>query len=304
MPGVGRGTDILMDDVKPFAFGRADAQPPVMLSGLDRLGDKLARRLRAILEPLAGTRPDISARPVELIEYAAWAPQVPPLASIGVYRLLPLKGNVLLRMDSGMISFLVDRFYGGAGKRPGPYRTEFTPTEDRLILRLSEAFMAALVICWADLIAVEPIPVMREAGIGFPTGIQPKDQVALQRFQIDIGGEEEWPIDLLLPIAALRAIEPLMGAGVDDHDGDPDPAWQARIARQMGNIRLPARTVLARPELSLAQLMELQPGDVIPVHINRSLPLIVGDRVIAQGSIGERDGQAAFMIETMSQDRN
>lgn len=289
-----------MDDVQPFAFGRGEPQAPVMLSGLDRLGEKLGRRMRAIVEPLAGCRPNIMARPVEMIEYGAWAAQVQPLSSIGVFRLLPLKGNVLLRMDARMISTLVDRFYGGAGNRPAPARAEFTPTEDRLIIRLSDAIMASLVACWADILALEPVLLAREAGVGFASGAQAGDQMAVQRFVIDLDNNEQWPIDLLFPVAALRAVEPLMGSKVHDEGNEVDPAWQARVVRQMDNIRLPARTVLARPDLSLAELMELQPGDIIPVHINRSLPLIVGDRIIAHGSIGEQDGRAAFMIEKLN----
>jgi flagellar motor switch protein FliM len=69
----------------------------------------------------------------------------------------------------------------------------------------------------------------------------------------------------------------------------------------MRDIRLPARTVLARPNLSLADLMQLKAGDIIPVTISRSVPLIVGDRIVAHGSIGDQDGRAAFQIEKLAQ---
>jgi flagellar motor switch protein FliM len=59
--------------------------------------------------------------------------------------------------------------------------------------------------------------------------------------------------------------------------------------------------VLARPNLSLAELMQLKAGDVIPVNIARSLPLIVGDRIVAHGTIGEQEGRAAFQIEKLVQ---
>jgi flagellar motor switch protein FliM len=290
-----------MDDVQPFAFGRGEAQPPVMLSGLDRLGDKLGRRLRDLIEPMAACKPAVTSLPVELVNYGDWAVKVQPLASIGVYRLLPLKGNMLLHIDARMISTLVDRFYGGAGNRPAPARAEFTPTEERLIMRLSEGFMTSLVSCWSDMLTLEAVQIARESGLGFASGIQPGDQMVLQRFTVDLVGAEKWPVELLFPLAALRAIEPLMGANkVHDESSETDPVWQARIERQMANIRLPARTVLARPDLSLSELMGLQPGDIIPVHINRSLPLIVGDRIVAHGSIGEQDGRAAFMIEKLN----
>jgi flagellar motor switch protein FliM len=289
-----------MDDVQPFAFGRGATQAPVMLSGLDRLGEKLGRRLRDIVEPLAGVKPAVLCRPVDLIEYGSWSEQVQPLASIGVYRLLPLKGNVLVHMEARMISTLVDRFYGGSGNRPMPARSEFTPTEDRLIGRLSESMMAALISCWSDTLALDPVLVTREAGLGFASGAQPADQMVLQRFVIELGRDEQWPVDILFPLAALRGVDALMGTKVHDEPTEPDPLWRARVERQMGNIRLPARTVLARPNLSLAEIMQLQPGDIIPVHIARSVPLIVGDRIVAHGSIGEQDGRAAFMIEKLN----
>ena len=77
--------------------------------------------------------------------------------------------------------------------------------------------------------------------------------------------------------------------------------WQtsAAIAQHCG---LPARTVLARPDLSLADLRQLKAGDIFPVTINRSLPLIVGDRIVALGSFGEQDGRAAFQIEKLAQE--
>jgi flagellar motor switch protein FliM len=288
-----------MDDVQPFVFGRGDTGAPVMLSGLDRLGDKLCRRMCALVEPLAGCKPGITSSSVEMIEFGQWAGTVPATSSISVFRLAPLKGNVILRIDAAMICTLVERFYGGSGDRPHVPRGEFTPTEDRLIGRLAESIMTGLVACWAETMPLEMSFVARETGVGFAAGAQPGDPMALQRFHVSLTKTEQWPVDVLLPIVALRGVEPLLGTKVHDQGSEDDPVWRNRIARQMENIRLPARTVLARPSLSLAELLQLKPGDVIPVTISRSLPLIVGDRVVAHGSIGEQDGRAAFMIEKL-----
>lgn len=290
-----------MTDVKTYAFGRGESQAPLMLARLDQLGEKLSRRLRTVIEPIAGVRPHIAAQPPELLSFGAWSGQVPGFSSIGVYRLQPLKGQVLLRMDAAMISRLVDCFYGGGGNRPLPSRSEFTPTEDRLIGRIADAFMTRLIESWSDILPLEAGLVARETGIGFAAAAQPGEQMVLQRFMLGIAPDQEWPIDLLFPLAGLRALEPLMGAKVTVDDARTDPVWQARIAQRMRDIRLPARTVLARPNLSLADLMQLKSGDIIPVTISRSLPLIVGDRIVAHGSIGEQDGRAAFQIEKLAQ---
>ncbi|WP_294137677.1 FliM/FliN family flagellar motor switch protein [Sphingobium sp.] len=290
-----------MDDVQTYAFGRGESQAPMMLSGLDRLGEKLGRRVRALVEPICGVRPQVEAQDAQLLDFAAWSAQVPAFTSISIYRISPLKGQVLLRMDAAMISTLVDCFYGGIGNRPLPPRGEFTPTEDRLIARLSESLLARLVETWADILPLDPALIMRETGVGFAASAQPGDQMVVQRFMISITRDQLWPVDLVFPLAALRAVEPLMGTKLPADDEQSDPVWQARIARRMRDIRLPARTVLARPNLSLAELMQLKVGDVIPVTIGRSLPLIVGNRIVARGSIGEQDGRAAFQIEKIVQ---
>lgn len=290
-----------MDDVQSYAFGRGESQAPVMLSGLDRLGDKLGRRIRALIEPVSGVRPHIVSQDAQVLDFGVWSAEVPAFASISIYRLAPLKGQMLLRMDAAMISTLVDCFYGGIGNRPLPPRGEFTPTEDRLIARLSESIVARLVETWSDVLPLEPGLVVRETTVGFSAGAQPSDQMVLQRFMLSLTREQEWPIDLLFPLSALRAVEPLMGTRMPADEDQVDPVWQSRIARRMRDIRLPARTVLARPNLSLAELMQLKVGDVIPVTIGRSLPLIVGNRIVAHGTIGEQDGRAAFQIEKLAQ---
>lgn len=291
----------MMDDVQTYAFGRGDSQAPVMLSGLDRLGEKLARRMRALIEPISGTRPHVAAQETQVTDMGTWSAAMPAFASLSVYRLLPLKGQVLLHMDAAMISTLVDCFYGGLGNRPLPSRGEFTPTEERLIVRLADSIVARLVETWSDVLPLDASLVMRETGVGFTASAQPGDQMVVQRFMVSLTRDQAWPIDLVFPLSSLRAVEALMGSKLPTDAEQCDPVWQGRIARRMRDIRLPARTVLARPNLSLADLMELKVGDVIPVTIGRSLPLIVGNRIVAHGSIGEQDGRAAFQIEKLVQ---
>lgn len=293
-----------MTEVQTYAFGRGEAQAPIMLSGLDRLAEKLGRRIRALIEPIAGLRPHVAAHDTRVLDFSAWSAEVPAFCSLSIYRMMPLKGQMLMRMDAGMISTLVDCFYGGIGNRPLPARTEFTPTEDRLIARLGDTIATKLVDTWTDILPLEHGLILRETGVGYAAAGLPGDQMVLQRFTVSLTREQEWPIDILFPLAALRAVEALTGANIPADDEHRDPVWQQRIARRMRDIRLPARTVLARPNLSIADLMELKAGDVIPVTIGRCLPLIVGNRIVAHGTIGEQDGRAAFQIEKLAQEND
>src|SRR3546814_5277537 len=54
------GDNQLMEDVQPFKFGQSEPQAPVVLSGMDRIGERMARRIRAVLEPMTGMKPRVT----------------------------------------------------------------------------------------------------------------------------------------------------------------------------------------------------------------------------------------------------
>ena len=67
------------------------------------------------------------------------------------------------------------------------------------------------------------------------------------------------------------------------------------------DVRLPVRSVLARPEISLVKLLSLEVGDIISLTIPRNVPVTVAGRNFAYGSIGEANGNAAIMIERIEE---
>lgn len=289
-----------MDDVQALKLGQSEPQATVTLSGVDKLGERLARRIRAKLEPMVGDKPTVTAQEADMVNFDLWSAMAPTFCSLNIYRLHPLKGSIMVRFESAMVSAIVDRFYGGSGGKLRDDRTEFTPSEERVIARLSNGIMDALVASWGELLNMEYALIGRETDPQALTFAESTDQMVVQNFQVRLSKDEEWPIELMLPMVALRQIEPLLLNGGSDEVRLPDPLWRGRLAQQMQNIRLPARTVLARPSLNLDELLALKPGDVIPVNITRNLPLIVDNRVVAHGTIGEQNGRAAFRVEKMS----
>lgn len=296
----GRTGTLLMNDVQPYAFGRAAAEPVANIGGLDKLGDRLAKKLRALIEPYSGVRPGVTAKPLDNTMFMMWDACVPSFVSLSLYRLLPIKGVVALRIDAGLVSQLVDRFYGGRGPGHAAERTEFTPTENRLINRVSSQIMTAVVEVWTDIAKLEPLLISRETGVGQAEILPADADVVVQTFEIDLGTKEKFLIEIVYPQEGLSHIELPAGARHPEQPRVKDPVWQSQLGRRVEQVRLPVKTVLARPNLKMSELMALKPGDVIPIHIARHLPLIVGDRVFAHGTVGEQDGVAAFMIEKLA----
>ena len=289
-----------MSDVQPFAFGQQTSEPVAAIGGLEKLGDRLSKRLRAIIEPYGGGRPLVSARPIEETMFMMWDASVPAFASLSLYRLHPIKGPVVLRIDAELVSQLVDRFYGGRSARGATGRREFTPTESRLVARMADNIIAALVECWAEIATLESVLISRETSTSHAQIMAGEAEVVVQSFEIDIGNNEHRTIEFIYPKAGFSGLEIVGTAKASEEARPSDPVWQTRLNSRLDDVRFPARTVLARPNLKISELVSLKPGDVIPIHIARHLPLLIGDRVFAHGSVGEQDGCAAFMIEKMA----
>lgn len=289
-----------MNDVQAYKFGKAAQQSPALLNAIDRLGDRLARQLRILLEPFCGSRPSVTAKPVDRTMFMMWDACVPPFTSLSLYRLHPIKGVVALRMDAPLISCLVDRFYGGRGTAFDTEAREFRPTENRLIDRLSGQIMTALAHSWADVVPMEATLLGRETGVMQADIAAADADIVVQSFEINLGERDSWTIEFIYPLEGLSSVEGVAPSRAIEERRVADPHWQNQLAECMDNVRLPARTVLARPNLKMTELMALQPGDVINIHIARHLPLLIGERVFAHGTIGEQDGRAAFMIEKLA----
>lgn len=289
-----------MEEAKPYQFGKTAQQSPALLNAIDRLGDRLARQLRVILEPMCGSRPIVTAKPIDNTMFMMWDACVPAFTSLSLYRLHPIKGVVALRIDAPLVSALVDRFYGGRGTAPDMEAKEFRPTETRLIERLSGQIMTAVTGCWSDIISMDAVLLGRETGVVQAEIASADADVVVQSFEVNLGDRDMWTIEIVYPVDGLNSVEGVNLPRTVEDARPHDPVWQRHLGACMENVRLPARTVLARPNMKMTELMALKPGDVINIHIARHLPLIIGDRVFAHGTIGEQDGRAAFMIEKLA----
>ncbi|SMF72635.1 flagellar motor switch protein FliM [Allosphingosinicella indica] len=286
-------------ELRAYTFGKEAVRPMAALPALDRMNERLERRLRGIVEPLARSKPRIHAEAIAVQSFDGWRAEHPEFISLSLYRFAPLKGGVLVAMGADLVGRLVDAFYGGTGALRDSRAKEFTPTEERLIVRINEGLVAALTEVWNEILPVKPQLVARETNTAYAPLVRGDEAVAIVRFGIALGGARPASIDILYPVAALRAVEGLLSNKASDDGSLAASEWRHKLADALGDVRVQARSVLARPEISVSELVRLAEGDVIPVSLPASVPLLVEGRVIARGQIGDQDGRAALRIEKL-----
>ena len=288
-------------DVQPFALGSEALRPGARLAGLDRVGERLARRLRDVFEPFARVKPKVEAEGVadlavrDVARCAARVHLAQPLPAA------PDEGRHADRYHAGLCRPAGRCLLRRHGRQQCRRRASASSTaaEERLLSRLTDAIAAAVVEVWADIVPLEPSLASRETNAGYASLVRGDESVVVQRFSIAGGGPGATSIDLVFPLSAMRAYEAQLAAKIHAEAGPVDSEFRYRMARALQQVSLPVRSVVARPTLSVSELIALKVGDVIPITLAPRVPLIVGNRRLAEGTIGEQEGRAAFQVETI-----
>ena len=287
------------DGATLFVFGQDSARPAERLTGLERMGEKLARTLRGVIEPFVRARVQVDCAALEIKRFDDWQAELPYFTSVSHYRLRPLKPGMLVTIEPGFIAGLIESFYGGTGTPRARKSAEFTPSEELLLERLLAKLTALVAEHWCEVTPIEATHAQRETTAGHLAFVRPEEMVVLQKFAVKPGLGAPTTLTLVYPLAMLRPIEEQMAARVHEGDCQSQNEWRQHLAEALQEVMLPVRSILARPEISVAQLLAMKPGDVIPITLAPRAPLLAGACMIGEGSIGEQEGHAALMIEKM-----
>jgi flagellar motor switch protein FliN len=135
-----------------------------------------------------------------------------------------------------------------------------------------------LVELWSEVMPVKAQLASREINTGHAALVAADEPVAVTRLSVAFGQRQPCRIDILTRSPALRAIEGQLSAKVHDDTGMSGAEWRERMGEALADVRLQARSVLARPTLSVSELLQLKAGDVIPISLPALVPLLVAGR--------------------------
>ena len=194
-----------------------------------------------------------------------------------------------------------DRFYGGSSALAvADAVAELSPTEDWIAARIADSIMSELTDLLPGHPQVDQVRRDHQRTAAF-AGDWP-DAVARAELTVTGLATDPLAIELLLALSAAQQIEDLLAADRQHPGEDPSATTDRAMGSPMGDIRLRARIVLARPELPLSRLMALSEGDLLRVAVKPSLPLLIEDRILATGTLGAVGGTAAFRIDDPRQE--
>lgn len=280
------------------ALGASNPNPFGDLVTLQHLSARLARSLRGVFEAMLRRELRVWAEPLSVQRFADYkAERGPGLAAWQPLAMGSARARAQLVLDAQLVFEMLDAFFGGEGEAPHPLPQEFTPAAEALVARLGQTIIGPLDAAWEPLVRIGFRAV--DAAIAAPADLGGEDPVVVTRFGLAAGDAKPQFVDLLYPIAALKPHGAALTVKVHGPAEEPEPHWRTGLTRAVMGVKLPVRSVLAEPVISLGRLMELKAGDVIPIEFGAEVPVMVAARRLGTGLVGTANGRAAVRLTAL-----
>lgn len=281
-------------------FGTANLNPFGDLHTLQHLCALLARQLRGVFEPFVRREVRVWADPLEVQRFADYRiEQSDSLKAWLPVMMRPSAGLALVVLDGKFVLEMLDLFFGGPGEAPHQLPAEFSPSGEAMVRRLGNMLVGPLRSAWEPLARVDFQPGNVESSPSLIGDIDGDDALIITRFGVSMAGRDQTQFDIAYPVSALKPYAPSLTGKVLGRGTEPDPGWRNGLTRSVMGVKFQIRSVLDEPVMSLAQLMALKEGDVIPISFGNDVPVMVGKDKLGMGTVGTSNGRAAVKLNAI-----
>lgn len=266
------------------------------LPTLEMINERFARNIRVSLFNMLRRQAEIAVGGVQMLKFAEYVHSLFVPTSLNLVKVPPLRGTGLFVIDPKLVFILVDNFFGGEGRFYNKIEgREFTPTEQRVIKMLLELLFKDLKDAWNPVKQLDFVYQSSEVNPHLANIVSPTEVVVVSTFRIDLeGGGGDCHITL--PYSMIEPIRDLLDAGVQSDVSEVDARWALSLRDEIFEAQVEVRSNLIEKEMSLSEIVDLKPGDIIPFDMPDQIILDAEDIPIFKGNIGVSRGNAAIKI--------
>ena len=266
---------------------------------LDAMHMQFVSQWRQSLSTLVPAEIKILAGEMELKSYEAFVLEAPSFADIQVFEIDALQTLCAWSFDSRWVAAAVDCLFGGAGVIPIKERSgKLTHIELGIRQRLLETMATAYEAAWQTAYPIRLQTLRQEQQLSSLRLTSHKDVVLHAQFAIHFN-LLELRVDLCLPKRALDWQTPSSSGKGSETPGQP-AGWGRSLQHQLYAKPVDSVAVLCEKELSVAQLISLSLGQVLPIDLSAPVRLMVDGVNLLSGRYGVRNGHYALKVEHMN----
>lgn len=263
--------------VKAYDFKRALRFSKDQLRSLNRIHDNYARMLTTYFSAQLRTFVKIEAASVEQLPYEEFIRSIPSTTILNVFEAPPLDGRMVMEINPNIVFSMIDRLMGGIGVESAFESRSLTEIETIIMERILRRSLDYFREAWKGIEDIRPEHIMIETNPQFMQIVSPNETVAVISLDTEIG-DTSGMINLCLPHVVLENSLPKLTAHhwLSSKKKKQLSSEEERLVRQrIKRARLPLSVELGSCRIRLKDLVNLVPGDVIPLDQKTDALLVV-----------------------------
>ncbi|KAA1189056.1 flagellar motor switch protein FliM [Photorhabdus heterorhabditis] len=286
------------NEVRPYDPNTQRRVVRERLQALEIINERFARHFRMGLFNMLRRSPDITVGAIKIQPYHEFARNLAVPTNLNLVHLKPLRGTALFAFAPSLVYIAVDNLFGGDGRFPTKVEgREFTHTEQRVINRMLRMALDSYRDAWDSIFKIEVEYVRSEMQVKF-TNIttSPNDIVVTTPFQVEIGalsGE----FNICIPFAMIEPLRERLTNPPLENVRQEDSLWRESLVKQVQHSELELVANFADIPLRLSKILQLQPGDILPIDKPERLIVHVDGVPVLTSQYGTLNGQYALRVE-------
>lgn len=266
---------------------------------MEIINERFARNIRIGLFNLIRKSPEVAIGGIKVQKYSAFLREIVVPTNFNIVSVRPLRGSGLIVCDPTLVFAVIDALFGGAGK----FHTriegrDFSPTEQRVILRLVECIIAEYKKAWTGIYPVEMEYQRSEMQPQFANIATPSEIVVATSFTLEIG-ETSGTVHFCIPYSTLEPIRDVLYSTMQGDSSEPDRRWVKLLKQQIQSADVKLVAELATATATIEQLLAFKPGDFIELDLNPMIQAKIDGVPVFDCHYGTSNGRYAIKIDKL-----
>jgi flagellar motor switch protein FliM len=289
-------TPVVYDFRRPNKFTREHVR------ALQIASETFARQFTTVLSTTLRTVSQVQAKGIHQLTYDEYIRDIPNPTHLAILSLAPLAGASIFHLPLPVVMTAVDRLLGGPGAGPAVHRP-LTEIEQSLMRDLLGRVLRELAYAFESLTALEPAVLHQESNPQFAQIGSPSDMVIVFVYNLWIGGQAG-EATLCVPFASLQPVLDEVAANsllAGRVEADAESVRDA-LAGRMGGAQVTVSVSFPPVALALSDIVDLRPGDVVPLdhRVDAPLEVSVGGLPRFAARPGRRGKRLACVITSVA----
>lgn len=239
------------------------------------LHEDFAKLAGASLSAMLRTMVDIEVEAVEQIVYSEYVMAIAAPTCSFLFNMDPLKGDAVFELQPAVAFVMIDRLLGGRGQGVSTPR-DFTEIERAVIERVGQRAMVDLQQAWQQVGAFGFRTANLETNPQLIQVSAPTEVVLVATFRLKIG-EALGGMTLGYPYLMIESVIDRLNAQRWQPVSAIGPTADARafVLRELNQSPLVLRAFLGEAQLTVRDVLNLAPGQVLPLTMRPERPVRV-----------------------------